>query len=129
MPILAEAMDALEAVRSVTVAVVSKATPALTDAMDALVLVRFVTVPVVTTATAALIDAVETVGRSDLPVTARVLPSVAAPVTANVPPTDSVEVMETLACNPVLPVTVRVPLIVVLPNELAALIIWKRVPS
>jgi hypothetical protein len=97
--------------------------------MDALVLVRFVTVPVVTTATAALIDAVETVGKSALPVTARVLPSVAAPVTANVPPTDSVEVMETLACNPVLPVTVKVPLIVVLPNELAALIIWKRVPS
>lgn len=85
MPILADAIDALEAVRSVTVAVVSSATPALTEATEALVAVRFVTVPVVTTATAALIDAVETVGRSDLPVTARVLPSAAAPETLNVP--------------------------------------------
>ena len=101
----------------------------LAEAIDAPEAVRFVTVPVVISATAAFMEAVETVGRSDLPVTARVLPSVAAPVTANVPPTESVEVIETLACRAVLPVTVRVPLIVVLPNELAALIIWKRVPS
>ena len=85
MPILADAIDALEAVRSVTVAVVSSATPALTEATEALVAVRFVTVAVVIAATAALTEAVETVGRSDLPVTARVLPRVAAPETLNVP--------------------------------------------
>ena len=126
---MAEAIDAPVAVSVVTVAFVSSATPAFMLAIEADVEVRLVTVPVVTTATAAFIEAVETVGRSDLPVTARVLPSVAAPVTANTPPTDSAEVMDTLACRPVLPVTVKVPLIVVLPKLLAALIIWKRVPS
>ena len=123
LPILAEVMLAPVAVKFVTVAVVSSATPALTEATEALVAVKLVTVAVVIAATAALTEAVETVGRSDLPVTASVLPSVAAPVTANVPPTESGEVIETLACKPVLPVTVSVPLIVVLPNELAALII------
>ena len=125
----AEAMLAPVAVRLVTVAVVNNATPAFMLATDALVAVRLVTVPVVITATAALTEAVETVGRSDLPVTASVPPSVAAPVTPNVPPTDNADVTDTLACNAVSPVTVKVPLIVVLPNELAALIIWNRVPS
>ena len=70
---MADAMDAPVAVRFVTVAVVSNATPAFIDAIDALVLVRLVTVPVVITATPALMEAIETAGTCKLPMLAEAI--------------------------------------------------------
>jgi len=59
-------MDAPEAVRFVTVAVVNSATPALTEATEALVAVKFVTVPLVITAVPRLAEAIDTpVNESD----------------------------------------------------------------
>ena len=55
----ADAIDAPEAVRLVTVAVVNSATPALTEATEALVAVRFVTVPLVITAVPRLAEAID----------------------------------------------------------------------
>ena len=56
---MAEAIDAPEAVTLVTVAVVSRATPAFMLAIDAPVAVRAVTVPLVMTAVPTLAEATE----------------------------------------------------------------------